>query len=142
MYILKVTADFDSAHFLKGYRGKCSNIHGHRWKIVSEIFSETLCTDGQQRGMVVDFATVKKDLKKLTDEFDHTLIIEKNSLKEKTLSALLEENFKITQVDFRPTAECFAKFFFDEMKKFGYNVKKVTVYETENNCAVYEENTP
>ena len=140
MYILKVTARFDSAHFLKGYSGKCSNIHGHRWKIAVEVFSETLCNDGQQRGMVVDFATVKKDLRELTDEFDHTLIIERNSLKEKTLSALTEENFKITQVDFRPTAECFAKFFFDKLKEHSYNVKRVTVYETENNCAVYEEN--
>ena len=26
MYSLKSTADFDSAHFLKGYNGKCSNL--------------------------------------------------------------------------------------------------------------------
>ena len=33
MYRLETNASFDSAHFLKGYQGKCSNIHGHRWKV-------------------------------------------------------------------------------------------------------------
>ena len=33
MYQLKTEADFDSAHFLSGYTGKCSNIHGHRWHV-------------------------------------------------------------------------------------------------------------
>ena len=28
MYILKTEASFDSAHFLSGYDGKCSNLHG------------------------------------------------------------------------------------------------------------------
>ena len=42
-------------------------------------------------------------------------------------------------VAFRPTAENFAKHFFEEMKKRGYKVSKVTVYETPNNCASYVE---
>ena len=37
MYILKTEASFDSAHFLAGYDGKCSNLHGHRWKIILEV---------------------------------------------------------------------------------------------------------
>ena len=42
MYILKTEASFDSAHFLAGYNGKCSNLHGHRWKIVLEVQTEEL----------------------------------------------------------------------------------------------------
>ena len=30
MYYLETEEHFDAAHFLKGYAGKCSNLHGHR----------------------------------------------------------------------------------------------------------------
>lgn len=139
MYTLTTNSSFDSAHFLSGYEGKCSNIHGHRWKVEIEVGNESLSTEGQIRGMIIDFSDLKKDLKKLTDKLDHCLIIEKGSLKKKTLEALLEEDFKIVQVDFRPTAENFAKYFYDEMKKIGYKVVKATVFETPNNCASYCE---
>lgn len=42
MYQLTTHASFDSAHFLSGYEGKCSNIHGHRWKLEVTVQSETL----------------------------------------------------------------------------------------------------
>ena len=85
MYILKTEASFDSAHFLAGYEGKCSNIHGHRWKIILEVKTEELKDDVQHRGMYVDFGELKKDLRELADSMDHALIIEKNTLKETTL---------------------------------------------------------
>ena len=50
MYQLKTEADFDSAHFLSGYTGKCSNIHGHRWHVEIEIESRNLEKNGQERG--------------------------------------------------------------------------------------------
>ncbi len=139
MYTLKTDSDFDSAHFLKGYDGKCSNIHGHRWTVEIEVYSEHLEEDGSLGGMIVDFAKLKEDLKKITGELDHSLIIERGSLKEKTLEALFDEDFKIIQLDFRPTAENFAKYFYDNMKTQGYRVKKATVYETPKNCAAFEE---
>lgn len=137
MYTLQSSADFDSAHFLKGYNGKCSNIHGHRWKVEITVASEELEKEGQTRGMVVDFKTLKDDLGSLCDELDHCLIIEENSLKEKTLEALNDEGFKIVSVDFRPTAENFAKYFYIMMEDKGYNVILAKVYETPNNCAGY-----
>ncbi|MDD6401039.1 MAG: 6-carboxytetrahydropterin synthase QueD [Lachnospiraceae bacterium] len=139
MYTLTTNASFDSAHFLLGYEGKCSNIHGHRWKVEIEVGKSSLEEAGQNRGMIIDFSDFKQDLKKIVDAMDHCLIIEKNSLKAKTLEALLEENFKIIEVDFRPTAENFAKFFYGEMTKKNYNIVKATVYETPNNCASYYE---
>ena len=36
MYKIRIEESFDSAHFLAGYDGKCSNLHGHRWRIVME----------------------------------------------------------------------------------------------------------
>lgn len=139
MYTLKTSASFDSAHFLKGYEGKCSNIHGHRWTVEIEVASEKLQKDGQCRGMIVDFSTLKVDLGSLVDYLDHSLIIEKGSLKPKTIEALTEEAFRIIQVEFRPTAENFAKYFYDMMIEKGYNVARTMVYETPNNCATFSE---
>ncbi len=139
MYTLKTEASFDSAHFLSGYDGKCSNLHGHRWKIEIEIRSEELFSDGQQRGMITDFGKLKADLKALADSFDHAFIYEKSSLKPATVKSLKEENFRLIEVDFRPTAENFARYFFLRMKKAGYDVSRLTVYETPNNCASYYE---
>ncbi|MBQ9608213.1 MAG: 6-carboxytetrahydropterin synthase QueD [Lachnospiraceae bacterium] len=139
MYTLKTVAGFDSAHFLKDYDGKCSNIHGHHWSVEVIVGNDELNKDNQTRGMVVDFAELKKDLRELTEELDHSLIIERGSLREKTLEALKEENFRIIELDMRPTAENFAKYFFDKMKKKDYQVIEATVYETKNNCACYRE---
>lgn len=139
MFALKSEHSFDAAHFLHGYNGKCSNIHGHRWRVVVEIFSEKLKDDNHTRGMVVDFDTLKEDIKAEVDYFDHALIIEKDTLMNKTLQALIEEGIKLIQVDFRTTAENFSKFFFDKFVSKGYSVKSVSVYETPNNCATYCE---
>lgn len=139
MYVLRTESSFDSAHFLSGYEGKCANIHGHRWRVVVEICGETLEPEGQQRGMLVDFGNLKKDVKKMADEMDHSFIYEEGSLKPKTVEALQEENFKMIVVPFRPTAENFSKYFYDEIKKLGYAPRDVTVYETPNNCASYCE---
>lgn len=141
MYSLRTKSEFDSAHFLKGYNGKCSNIHGHRWtvEIEIEVKDGELIKEGHLRGMIVDFSTLKDDLKENTDELDHSLIIEEGSLKENTVKALLEEEFKIVALPFRPTAENFSKYFYEKMKNKGYNVKCATVYETPNNCASYYE---
>ena len=51
MYLLKTKAAFDSAHFLSGYNGKCSNIHGHRWTVEACVCSEKLIDKGEKRGM-------------------------------------------------------------------------------------------
>ena len=139
MYQLTTHASFDSAHFLSGYEGKCRNLHGHRWKLEVTVSSENLVREGQIRGMIVDFGELKKDVKNLADEFDHCLIIEKGTLKEKTMEALTEEEFKIIQVDLRPTAENFARYFYERMQKAGYKVSLVKVYETPNNMAGYGE---
>lgn len=138
MYIIKTEHSFDSAHFLANYSGKCSNIHGHRWRVVVEIMNDNLQTNLQSMGMLVDFSELKMHLKEEVDFLDHALIIEKGTLKNKTIDALKEENFRIIEVVFRPTAENFSKYFYDKMTEKGYRVKSSTVYETPNNSATYE----
>ena len=95
--------------------------------------------DARERGMLVDFGDLKKDLKELADSMDHTLIYEENTVRPKTLEALNEEGFHLVKVPFRPTAENFSEYFFRKMKEKGYSVKRAVVYETPNNCAAYRE---
>ena len=137
MYTLTTKSCFDSAHFLSGYQGKCANIHGHRWTIEVETGTQQLHKSGNTRGMVVDFSTLKEDLKNITDYLDHCLIIEKGTLKKRTMEALAEEQFRVVEMEFRPTAENFAAYFFEQMENKGYTDIKVTVYETPTNCAKY-----
>lgn len=137
MYRLKTSASFDAAHFLSGYDGKCANLHGHHWTLEVCIQGEALQESGQQRGMLLDFGDLKKAVRKLADDFDHALIYEEHTLKPKTLEALKEENFRLIAVPFRPTAEQFAKYFFEVLKEQGLPVERVTVWETPDNCAEY-----
>jgi 6-pyruvoyltetrahydropterin/6-carboxytetrahydropterin synthase len=139
MYILKAEHSFDSAHFLSGYAGKCANIHGHRWKVEVEVQSETLVKGGQLDGMIIDFGDLKKDVKAVADSYDHALIIQEGTMRDVTLNCIKEDGFNVIVVDFRPTAENFAAFFFKLMKDKGYHVKRTTVYETPTNSASYEE---
>ena len=139
MYYLKTSACFDSAHFLHGYNGKCSNIHGHHWVVEVKISGEKLQGSGEKRGMILDFGDFKKAVKDLAEGFDHTLIYEKNTLNPLTVSALKEEGFSLVETDFRPTAENFAAHIYAELCNKGLPVSCVTVHESPENCAVYGE---
>ena len=138
MYLLKTAATFDSAHFLSGYNGKCANIHGHTWKLEVAISSQELKETGEKRGMVIDFSDFKKAVRELASRFDHTLIYEKGSLKPSTVDSLKSEGFSLKEVPFRPTAENFARHFYKALAE-KLPVRRVTVYETPDNCAEYEE---
>lgn len=138
MYILKTEAAFDSAHFLAGYNGKCANLHGHHWVISVEAGQESLQKTGEKRGMIIDFSDLKKAVRALADAYDHALIYEAGSLKAATLTALRDEGFRMIEVPFRPTAEHFAKAFYEALSADGMPVLRVTVYETPDNCARYE----
>lgn len=139
MYYLKTSASFDSAHFLSGYDGKCRNIHGHRWVIEVRIKGQELQQSGTEKGMLTDFGNLKKRVRELAENFDHALIYETDSLKPATVRAFEEEDFRLIEVGFRPTAENFAKYFYDLLSGYGFELSDVTVYETPDNCAVYTE---
>ncbi|MDE5861112.1 MAG: 6-carboxytetrahydropterin synthase QueD [Ruminococcus sp.] len=138
MYYLKTSSAFDSAHFLSGYDGKCKNIHGHRWVIEVKIKGQELQKTGNEKGMLTDFGNLKKTVRDLAESFDHSFIYEKNTLKPSTIQALNDEDFRLIEVPFRPTAENFAHYFYDILSGEGFELADVTVYETPDNCAVYE----
>lgn len=137
MYTIKTTAAFDSAHFLAGYDGKCANLHGHHWVIEVEAGQESLQAEGEKRGMVLDFGDLKKAVRALADRFDHATIYEEGTLRPATLAAFAEEGFRVIAVPYRPTAEHFARAFFETLTAEGLPVRRVTVYETPENGASY-----
>ncbi len=137
MYQLKSESHFDSAHFLTDYYGKCENIHGHRWRVVAYIMSETLQTEGTMRDMVCDFEVFKQTLNEITNEYDHTFLVEKDSLTNTTIEALENEGFSLKILPFRTTAENLARLFYEELCARDFAVCRVDVYETPLNCATY-----
>lgn len=141
MYYLTAESSFDSAHFLFGHSGKCANLHGHRWRIMAKISGERLQDSGDKAGMLIDFSDFKRELHTLADSLDHRLLIETGTLRLHTMDALEDEGFEIISLPFRPTAENLAKYLFDNMKELGFPVTSMTVYETPDNCALYEEET-
>lgn len=139
MYGLKTESSFDAAHFLTDYHGKCENLHGHRWRVVAYLAQEKLWNEGTHKDMVIDFGEFKHVLRELTEELDHSFIVEEGSLMPETLACLEKEGFALSMMPFRTTAENLARYFYDRMADSGLSISQVEVYETPNNCAIYYE---
>ncbi len=138
MYGLKTESSFDAAHFLTDYHGKCENLHGHRWRVVAVIATDELQETGTCKDMVMDFGDFKRILRQLTEELDHSFIVEEGSLRPQTMECLKEEGFTLSVVPFRTTAENLARYFWQRLDDAGVPILTVEVYETPNNCAIYE----
>jgi len=70
MYELVVEQHFEAAHYLRGYQGKCENLHGHRYSVVVRLQSGRL----NEIGLAYDFTDIKKDLKEIMARFDHVCL--------------------------------------------------------------------
>lgn len=118
MYTVRVRSDFSSAHFLRGYKGKCEELHGHNWQVELAVKSGRL----DEIGMMIDFKELKNILKEVLSEFDHKNLNE--------LEDFLEVN---------PTSENIAKSIFEKIKgkRAGLDILEVTVWETPSSAATY-----
>ncbi len=137
MFILKNEVQFDLAHYLSGYEGKCSNIHGHRYKLIVKVASEELHQEGQLRDMVDDFGNIKSALREVENYFDHKLILEDNE-DGRTIGESLT-GFEILYFPHRTTAEAMSKFIYHMLKSQGLNVCEVELFETPTNSCIYYE---
>lgn len=123
MYFLTHSFDFEAAHFLRDYQGKCANMHGHTYKVEVSVKGEKL----QANGILVDFSFIKKMVNEIVvSNFDH-----------RVLNEVMDEN---------PTAENLARLIYDSVQLqftlngFEVSVDYVRVWETSNNSAIYKEN--
>ena len=139
MYGLKTEVEFDAAHFLSNYDGKCKNLHGHRWRAIVYIEAPELLTEGTMRDMVLDFGEFKREARAVAKSLDHTFIVEEGSLKPATIECLEGEGFSLTMLPFRTTAENLARWFAEQLEARGLPVAQVELYETPLNCAIYRK---
>ena len=95
--------DFEAAHALDGYSGKCQDIHGHSYHLeITFIGTPKEDVGLSDCGMVVDFGDIKKIVKKqILPLFDHRLILRKDT-RFKEIEAI---NERIRLVEYQPTCE-------------------------------------
>jgi 6-pyruvoyltetrahydropterin/6-carboxytetrahydropterin synthase len=124
MYEIVVKQNFDAAHFLRGYKGKCEKIHGHRYEVIAHLKADKL----DDTGLSYDFTEVKRHLRGIIGELDHNLL---NDL------PLFKEN--------NPSAENIASTIYHELKNIigdeSIKLSAVEVWETPEQGAIYSENT-
>ena len=121
MYILKVSDTFSAAHRLRGYEGKCENLHGHNWKIEAEVHIAAV----NEIGVSMDFKAIKNLLKEVLGHYDHCNLSD--------LPEFSKEN---------PSAEHIARNIHrrlhESLKGTGVSRLRITVWESENASCTYE----
>ena len=105
---LRVTKifDFETAHALWGYDGKCKNIHGHSYKLTVTISGPIIKDENHvKNGMIMDFGDLKDIVRSnVVDPFDHCLLLNGNTPHK--AYADVENGFsKIMLCNYQPTAE-------------------------------------
>lgn len=95
--------DFETAHALDGYEGKCKDIHGHSYHLRVTVIGEPKDNCGlSDCGMVVDFGDIKKVVRTyIYDQFDHRLILKEDS----RFKGIESNNERVRYVSYQPTCE-------------------------------------
>jgi 6-pyruvoyltetrahydropterin/6-carboxytetrahydropterin synthase len=70
MYEITVEKHFDAAHYLRGYKGKCENMHGHRYTVKVRVSAAKL----NKIGLAYDFTDLKRYLQEILERYDHTCL--------------------------------------------------------------------
>lgn len=121
-YEVCVKTNFSAAHFLRDYPGDCARLHGHNWDV--EVFVR--CEKLNELGIAVDFRDIKRALREVLQDFDHTNLND--------LSVFRNQN---------PSSENMARVLYQALgKKIDtdkVSVSKIKVSETPNTAASYWE---
>jgi 6-pyruvoyltetrahydropterin/6-carboxytetrahydropterin synthase len=122
MFELGVHSEFAAAHALRDYHGPCERLHGHNYQVEVVIGGDTL----DDRGLLLDFADLKKHLNAILDTLDHQCLND--------LPAFAELS---------PTSEVLARYIFVSLKPaidaLGLTLVRATVWETARAWASYSE---
>ena len=111
--ILKIVRYFSAAHHLEGYKGDCSRVHGHTWKVIVSFDFNYL----DELGLAKDF----RYLKKIIDD-------------------ILPDHEDLNKIySFNPTAENIALKLYSDISECSHvKVKNIEVWESDNAGVVYE----
>ncbi|HKZ80480.1 MAG TPA: 6-carboxytetrahydropterin synthase QueD [Pyrinomonadaceae bacterium] len=116
-----IERNFSSAHQLRGYRGKCENLHGHNYKI--EIYARG--RELNNIGLLVDFVELKAAADEVVQYLDHRNINELSPFDE-----------------VQPSAENLAKYILDRVRSRitdpRVDIYKVRCFETPTSVATYQ----
>jgi 6-pyruvoyltetrahydropterin/6-carboxytetrahydropterin synthase len=125
MFEVTVEAQFAAGHYLRNYRGKCENPHGHNYKVQVTLKGEEL----DEAGLLLDFKLLKQVMRPVVERLDHQMM---NDIE--PFTAL------------NPSAENLARYFYQETNKQltemtggRVSVKECLVYETDFTAAKYYE---
>ena len=125
MFEVTVEDSFAAGHYLRNYKGKCENPHGHNYKVRVTLQGREL----DAAGLLLDFKDLKMVMKPTIDRLDHQMMND------------LEPFTKLN-----PSAENLAKYFYDETNtrlkqatSGRVSVKVVTIWETDTTTATYFE---
>ena len=119
MFEVSVEETFAAGHALRGYRGKCENVHGHNYRVQLTLEGSEL----DAIGLLVDFVEVKRLIHGVVDRLDHRFI---NDL----------PPFDVVN----PSAENLAKYFYDEISVNltpAVRLGQVKIWETDITSATY-----
>jgi 6-pyruvoyltetrahydropterin/6-carboxytetrahydropterin synthase len=116
----------DASHRLLHYKGKCANLHGHRWKVEIWVEGEPNATTG----ILIDYVA----LKEIIGKYDHQIILNQDDPMVKCISTF--QHVITTPGD--PTSELMAVIIRDDI--LGYcrshaitaTVPKIRVWESPN----------
>ncbi|UCD34636.1 MAG: 6-carboxytetrahydropterin synthase QueD [Nitrospiraceae bacterium] len=122
MFDLTIESQFSSAHQLRGYKGKCEDLHGHNWRVQVTVSSDRL----NDIGIVIDFHDLKRITKEVLSPLDH---------------AFLNDVFPFTEIN--PSSENIARWIYESIRKKipdrNISLSSVTVWENETASATYYE---
>ncbi len=117
-----IERNFSSAHQLRGYRGKCENLHGHNYKI--EIYARG--RELNNIGLLVDFVELKRAADEIVLFLDHKNINELPPFDE----------------ELNPSAENLARFILERVASHitdaRVEIYKVRCFETPTSVATYQ----
>ena len=117
-----IERNFSSAHQLRGYKGKCENLHGHNYKI--EIYARGHELDNI--GLLVDFTELKAAADEVVQYLDHRNINELPPFDE----------------ELNPSAENLARYILERVaSRVGderVKIYKVRCFETPTSVATYQ----
>jgi 6-pyruvoyltetrahydropterin/6-carboxytetrahydropterin synthase len=121
-FSIRIEARFESAHFLRTYRGIAEPLHGHSYKVEATLSAANAAID--EDAIAVDFVTSKNLLEDLARRLDYKCI-----------------NDVPPFTEINPSAENIAAWFWRELSarvaKDNARVDAVTVWEGPVNAATY-----